>query len=114
MPTFERRLEWLPWGAGVAVGLIFSMLLWPFPTARMAALFLTGVALTGGTFVVVRSFMSGGKYDLATLQQEIEKDQTRQRLEEELPANLERVLCMCCGEEFDAKYPSCPNCLKHR
>jgi hypothetical protein len=50
-------------------------------------------------------------YDLARLMQEVDSDERRNLRERDAESNPERMLCMRCGEEFEAKFPECPHCF---
>lgn len=110
MPTYEERRRWLPWAAIVAVGVILLCFVWPFPALKSLALLTIVVAMASGLFEVYRAFKKRDPFDLQSLNQEVEQDETRRQLEDEVAVEADRILCMCCQEEYDAKYPICPHC----
>lgn len=110
MPTYEQRQRWLPWAAVVVVGAILLCFVWPFPALKSLALVSIAVAMAGGLFEVYRAFKKKDPFDLQSLNLEVQLDETRRQLEDEVPVEVDRILCIGCQEEYDAKFPVCPHC----
>lgn len=98
------------WTIALCVGMLLLPFVWPFRHVFASVLFLTAIAFTGWIHSLWKSFGPKGRYDLASLKTIDEREKARTMIEEAPDALAGQVLCLCCQEEFDAKYPVCPHC----
>lgn len=110
MPTFERRLAWLPWAASAVAGALLLPVVWYLESIRALLLLAIAVALSGGLYFVYLAFRPAARYDLEALREVHERETVRQLLQKEQPANPDFVLCPRCLEEYASHFPACPHC----
>lgn len=110
MPTFERRLAWLPWAGAAVVGMLLLPAVWYLESIRALLLLGIAIALGGGSYFLCSTFRSKSRYDLSALREVHDRETVRQLLEEEQPVNPDFVHCLGCHEEYASHLPTCPRC----
>jgi hypothetical protein len=104
--------HWLPY---VAVAVALAMALPAFSweeRPRLAIVFSIVLMLCVAAIRAFRSRRLGGKYDLGELRRVVEEDELGELREREVPVQPDNVLCLCCGEAYDARLKVCPNCKR--
>ena len=110
MPTFERVQGWLPWCVALGVGLLFTPFIWPIVPLFFAVLSLTAVAMFGLARAIYLHHKPDKELDLRALTEFDEREELRRIREEIAPAEEDQVLCMSCGEVYEARLGVCPRC----
>jgi len=85
---------------------------WPIPVVSWSFAIGGGLSLVGFSLNLARALRTQ-KYSLAYLREYHER---REAYEIDVPgvADNAGVLCMCCGETYEAKFPVCPRCKSGR
>lgn len=112
MPTFDKVQGWLPWCVALCAGMLFLPFAWPIAALNFAVLSLTAVALFGLARAVFQFHKQTDEYDLRALKEFDEKQEVRRISEEMAPVVEDQVLCMGCGEVYEARFGICPRCGK--
>lgn len=97
---------WIPWAA---VGIAAILLGASFGSSLVAT---AGGAMVLVSIVLVAArAMRRDKYSLDELQRIHDQEEIREAMYSEIDQDAE-ILCPCCGEPYDRKFPICPRCKK--